>query len=49
MREGDDVTTLLAKERDEDSKIEAEFAQFEPVLQEDDELMALLQTAAKKE
>ncbi|HCJ08581.1 MAG TPA: hypothetical protein DHV96_09570 [Lachnospiraceae bacterium] len=49
VREGDDVTTLLAKERDEDSKIEAEFAQFEPVLQEDDELMALLQTAAKKE
>lgn len=57
-REGDEATTLLTREDDEDTtilvqegteRIEAEFTQFEPVLQEDDELMALLQNAVRKE
>ena len=53
MREGDEATTLLTREGDEETsvlnndevRIEAEFTLFEPVLQDDEELMALLQEA----
>lgn len=53
VREGDEVTTLLTGEGEEEtsvlnseeSRLEAEFTQFEPVLQDDEELMALLQEA----
>ena len=52
-REGDEATTLLVREGEEGTsvlnsegtRIEAEFTQFEPVLQDDEELMALLQEA----
>lgn len=58
VRDGDEETVLLVREDDEEtsvlnepvkkSGIEAEITQFEPVLQEDEELMALLQEATMR-
>ena len=42
VREGDEVTSVL---NSDEMRMEAEFTQFEPVLQDDEELMALLQEA----
>lgn len=42
VREGDEVTSVL---NSDEIRTEAEFTQFEPVLQDDEELMALLQEA----
>ena len=47
--EGDEATTLLTSGKEEGSGVEAELMQFEPVLQEDDELMRLLNAAVKKD
>lgn len=47
-REGDEATTLLTSGKEEGSGVEAELMQFEPVLQEDDELMRLLNAAVEK-
>lgn len=48
-REGDEATTLLTSGKEEGSGVEAGLTQFEPVLQEDDELMRLLNAAVSKE
>lgn len=48
-REGDKATTLLTSGKEEGSGVEAELMQFEPVLQEDDELMRLLNAAVEKD
>lgn len=48
-REGDKATTLLTSGKEEGSSVEAELMQFEPVLQEDDELMRLLNAAVEKD
>ena len=49
-REGDEeTTTLLTSGKEEGSGVEAELMQFEPVLQEDDELMRLLNAAVEKD
>ena len=47
--EGDEATTLLTSGKEEGSGVEAELMQFEPVLQEDDELMRLLNAAVEKD
>lgn len=47
-REGDEATTLLTSGKEEGSGVEAGLTQFEPVLQEDDELMRLLNAAVEK-
>ena len=48
-REGDKATTLLTSGKEEGSGVEAKLMQFEPVLQEDDELMRLLNAAVEKD
>ncbi|MBD8973546.1 MAG: hypothetical protein EGQ63_06870 [Clostridiales bacterium] len=48
-REGDEATTLLTSGKEEGSGVEAKLMQFEPVLQEDDELMRLLNAAVEKD
>lgn len=48
-REGDEATTLLTSGKEEGSGVEVGLTQFEPVLQEDDELMRLLNAAVEKD